>query len=264
MTEITPTRGDREELTRLEREDLHARRRTRLIIALIFLIAIPLAVWTGSLLNHAEDATTQAKQKVEQVQDEKFNLAKQIAASCASPDGLDEVTARRLCSDARTIVQEGPQGAQGVPGVQGVQGIPGVQGVIGVPGAQGPRGLPGMPGSDGAAGANGVDGTNGIDGAPGVDGAPGLNGLDGPAGPAGEAGARGPAGPPGPAGADGPAGPQGEPGKDGAIGPRGPKGAAGKPPFSWTVFDENGAVIEKCVRHDDFNEDEPRYVCTRM
>lgn len=177
--DIIRTRADREELDRLEVEERRERRRNRLLIALIFLISIPVAIWVGSLINGSQDTATDAIAGKEQAQVEKFNLAQQIATACAEPDGLDEQTQARLCRDARTIVREGPQGAQGVPGVQGVQGVQGIQGIRGFDGANGKDGADGKDGIPGVNGTNGVDGKDGAPGKDGVDGKDGVAGVDG-------------------------------------------------------------------------------------
>jgi hypothetical protein len=224
------------DLAGMEVDERRDKWRNRALIALIFLIGCGVALWVGTLVNTnqekastAKEQTVTAQQGEEQAQVEKFNLAQQIAAACNNPDsGLDEATEVRLCHDAKSIVREGPQGAQGIPGAQGVQGVPGQQGIQGIPGA------------------------NGKDGLDGQDGATGAEGDQGPAGPAGADGAQGPTGP---AGADG---------KDGAPGPAGPAGKDGEPPVSWVVYGPNEQVIERCEREPDFQSDAPEYVCTRL
>lgn len=166
------------------------------------------------------------QEEKQQAQVEKFNLAQQIAVACKDPS-MDESMSDRLCKDAATIVREGPQGAQGVPGATGPQGVQGTQGLQGI---QGIRGFDGATGATGASGVDGINGLNGIDGTNGVDGAPGKDGVDG---------------------------------KDGAAGIAGTDGADGQPPFSWTVFNENGDVRETCTRADPFDPAAPTYTCTR-
>lgn len=226
------------DLEQIEAEEHREKIRNRVIIALIFLVGVAVALWVGYLLNSEQNTVDKAEAKTEQVQAEKFSLAQQIAEACASKDGtsLDAETYDRLCADARTIVREGPQGAQGVPGIQGPQGIQGEQGLQG---AQGIRGPPG------------IDGTDGVDGAVGPQGEKGETGDTGPQGPQGEKGDTGAQGP------------QGETGATGAVGPQGPAGANGQPPFAWVVYNEAGNVIESCVRTDPFDPSEPTYTCTR-
>jgi hypothetical protein len=235
------------DLEQMEAEEHREKIRNRVILALIFIIGVCIALWVGYLLNSEQKTVDKAEQRTEEVQAEKFNLAQQIAEACESneTESLDEATYQRLCADARTIVREGPQGAQGIPGLQGPQGVQGVDG------AQGVQGIPG------------TDGANGLDGA---DGAPGAQGETGPAGPPGEQGATGETGPQGPQGEKGDTGatgPQGEPGETGAVGPQGPAGADGQPPFSWVVFNEAGNIVESCVRADPFTPAQPTYTCTR-
>lgn len=210
----------------IEAEERRDRRRNRLLIAAVFLVCVGLALWVGSLINASQKDAAQADKATVQAQVEKYNLAQQVAAACAdvTRESLDEETYNRLCTDARTIVREGPRGAQGIPGQQGPQGVQGVQGI---------------PGADGADGKPGKDGEDGEDGAPG------------PAGTDGKDGAQGPQGPPG---ADG---------KDGAVGPAGPAGQDGQPPYSWVVYNEAGNVIESCIRTDPFDPKAPTYQCTR-
>lgn len=221
--------SDEPDLTDLDAEERRDKIRNRILLGAIGAVAIAVALWVGGLIDNEQKSTEKAQAQTEQAQVEKFNLAQQVAAACADPKAtaLDEETYARLCTDARTIVREGPAGAQGVPGPQGAQGVPGIQGV------QGARGLPGAAGTDGKAGAPGKDG------------------------------AVGPAGPPGADGKDGAQGPPGADGKDGAVGPAGPAGANGEPPMSWVVYGSNGQVTERCEREANFNPAEPRYTCTR-
>lgn len=163
---IPATRADKAKLDALEAEERRDRRRNALLILLVFAVGVGVALWVGATLDDSQDTAVEAEQRTEQVEVEKFNLAQQIAAACADPEAeaLDEATYARLCSDARTIVREGPRGAQGIPGVQGP---PGVQGLQGPPGSDGEDGLPGPPGADGADGRDGADGATGDRGAPG-------------------------------------------------------------------------------------------------
>jgi hypothetical protein len=222
-------------LAHLDAEERKDQIRNRVLLGVVGAIAIAVALWVGGLIDNEQKTTAKAEKKTEQAQVEKFNLAQQVAAACADPDAkvLDDVLYARLCTDARTIVREGPQGAQGIPGVQGPMGP---QGVTGAQGARGPAGSAGAAGTDGKAG---------------------------PAGPAGAEGAVGPAGPAGADGAPGPQGPPGADGKDGAVGPAGPAGANGEPPMSWVVYGSNGQVTERCERATNFDPTEPRYTCTR-
>ena len=215
-------------LEQIEIDERHEKIRHRILAGVVFTIGVIIAILVGMSIDDSQNTATQAKEDTAQAQIEKYNLAQQIAAACANPETeiLDEAVYARLCSDARTIVQEGPQGAQGIPGAQGIHGSQGIQGV------QGPRGPPG---------------TNGVDGIAGADGADGPLGPQGPSGADGAAGAQGPAGPAG---------------ADGAVGPQGPAGENGEPPFSWVVYDGGGQVIETCTRSETFNEDEPTYTCT--
>lgn len=230
MSEHTPS-----DLAEIDEEARREKIRNRAILTAIFVLGCLVALWVGYLLNEEQATAVKAEVATEQAQVEKFNLAQQIAAACADPEGLDEDTQMRLCADARQIVREGPQGAQGIPGVQGPQGV---QGSTGLVGAQGPIGVSGLPG---------VDGLDGDDGAPG---------------PAGPAGAAGPVGEKGETGETGPQGERGEKGETGAVGPSGPAGADGQPPFSWVVYDEDGNVVESCSRSGSFDPDEPTYTCT--
>lgn len=222
--EIPTTRVDRLELDRLEAEEHHEKWRTWALLAAILLIGVGVALWVGMSINANQEVATKAEAQTEQAQVEKFNLAQQIAAACADPnaESLDEATYARLCSDARTIVREGPQGAQGIPGAQGVQGIPGMQGAQGIPGI------------DGAAGPKGDTGDIGPQGIPGEKGDTGDTG---------------------------PQGPQGEKGDTGAIGDQGPAGEDGEPPFSWVVYNAGGEVVQTCTRTETFDPESPTYSC---
>ena len=219
------------DLEKIEEEERREKIRNRILLGLVALIGCAVAFWVGSLVSANQEEAAKSQVQTEQAQVEKFNLAQQIAVACADPDsGLDEDAQARLCQDAKSIVREGPQGAQGIPGVQGPAGEQGMTG------AQGVRGPPGI---------DGIDGDTGATGAAGADGAPG---------PAGEKGATGDTGP---------QGPQGEKGDTGAIGPQGPAGADGEPPVSWVVYGPNDQVIERCERVADFDPDAPQYTCTR-
>lgn len=175
------------DLEQIEDDEHREKIRHRIVNGVVFVIGVIIALVVGMTVNDSQDTASQAKQDTEQAQIEKYNLAQQIAAACANPETeiLDEAVYARLCSDARTIVQEGPQGAQGIPGSQGIQGVQGPHGPLG---------------------------TNGVDGIAGADGADGPLGPQGPSGADGAAGAQGPAGP---AGADGAVGPQGPAGENG-------------------------------------------------
>jgi hypothetical protein len=225
-------------LEQIEADERHEKIRNRILITLVLLIGLGVAVWVGSLINHQQATTDKAEAKTEQAQVEKFNLAQQVAAACASPD-LDDAQQEQLCKDARTIVREGPQGAQGIPGPQGNQGVQGIQGIPGFDGKPGANGVDGKPGTNGTNGTNGLNGKDGLDGQPGPAGADGADGATGPQGPAGKDGA------------------------DGAVGPMGPAGKDGEPPFSWIVFDEDGHVIQECKRtpEPDFDPAAPTYEC---
>jgi hypothetical protein len=89
-----------------------------------------------------------------------------------------------------TLVNQGPQGIQGIPGVVGPAGAVGPQGLIG------PQGIQGTPGVIGPVGPIGATGPAGLIGPQGIPGTPGTIGPAGPTGAAGLAGATGPQGPP--------------------------------------------------------------------
>lgn len=162
------------DLEQIEDDEHREKIRNRIVNGVVFVIGVIIALVVGMTVNDSQDTASQAKQDTEQAQIEKYNLAQQIAAACASPEteSLDEALYERLCSDARTIVREGPQGAQGIPGTQGVPGMTGAEGPPGPQGPQGPQGEPGvgLPGADGKDGADstvpGPPGTNGTDGEP--------------------------------------------------------------------------------------------------
>jgi hypothetical protein len=218
---------DEADFERLDHEDKMDKYRNRAIIVLVALIGCGVAFWVGSLVNANQEEAAKAQDQTEQAQVEKFNLAQQVADACADPaaKALDEQTYTNLCTDARQIVQEGPQGPQGI---QGIRGLPGI---------------------------NGVDGKDGTDGAVGLPGDTGDTGDQGPQGEKGDTGATGP---------QGEKGDKGDPGEPGAVGPQGPAGADGKPPFSWVVFDDEGNEIERCVQDEaNFDPQSPRYICTR-
>ena len=227
------TRVDRAELDRLEAEEHKQNWQDWALRAAVMIIGILVAVWVGTQIDSSQETAEKAVDKTEQAQVEKFNLAQQIAVACAdrSIESLDEDTYARLCADARTIVREGPQGAQGIPGVQGPQGT---QGVTGLQGAQGIPGIQGPPGES-------------------IIGPPGEKGDTGDVGPQGEKGETGDTGA---------QGPQGEKGDTGGIGPQGPAGEAGQPPFSWVVYNEGGQVVQTCVRTEDFVAESPTYICS--
>lgn len=196
------------QLNELDAEERRDKIRSRVLLAIAAIISLAVALWVGGRFDTEQHDTRKAQKQTQQAQVEKYNLAQQIAAACADPKVkvLDDATYARLCTDARSIVREGPRGAQGIPGPQGIQGLPGY------PGIQGVQGIPGTDGNDGKPGANGKDGADGKTGAAGPPGKDGLPGKDGAPGPAG------PAGPPGADGKDGAVGPMGPPGADGANG----------------------------------------------
>jgi hypothetical protein len=224
------------------REERHERWRTYLPLALIMLGGVIVALWVGYSISESQKEQVKAKttavkaiDAADQAQAEKYTLAQQVAAACAGGT-LDPEIQTQLCSDARQVVKEGPQGAQGIPGIQGVQGVKGEQGI---PGKNGADGAPGPKGDTGASGVNGKDGL------------PGEKGDVGAVGEKGETGATGPQGPPGPKGDTGGIGPQGPPGKD------------GQPPVSWTVENADGSTTN-CNRADDWTLAVPTYSCVQQ
>ena len=170
-----------------------AERKRWLSIAAAFTLLLLTAGLVWLFMQDSESDERDAVIAKRQAQVEKYNLARQVASACAdqSTSGMDEATYARLCSDAATIVREGPQGAQGIPGPMGPQGTQGIQGPMGfqgIPGVDGKDGKDGALGPPGPAGENGKDGVDGKDGATGPAGPAGADGKDGATGPAGPAG----------------------------------------------------------------------------
>lgn len=120
-----------------------------------------------------------------------------------------------VAPESKTILQQGPQGIQGVSGLQGPRGLPGEQGPQGSPGPRGPQGI---------AGPTGKNGTT----PPCVLVLGGCDGDTGPQGPKGDQGIQGPKGDTGVAGAAGDQGPKGD---QGIQGPQGLEGDAGPPAY---------------------------------
>ena len=117
-------------------------------------------------------------------QQQKKNLAEEVADACQSGQVVKSAAGVDLCARAATIAEqpatvEGPAGPRGLPGLDGVDGADGATGPTGAPGRTGP------------AGADGTDGTDGLGGEAGL---PGAGGVPGPAGPAGKDGAMGASG----------------------------------------------------------------------
>jgi alpha-tubulin suppressor-like RCC1 family protein len=83
------------------------------------------------------------------------------------------------------VLQQGPQGSQGLAGPQGPIGLTGPQGLQG---AQGPKGDKGDTGAQGPMGLTGPQGPAGVNGANGAQGPVGPQGAQGPAGPQGATG----------------------------------------------------------------------------
>lgn len=122
-------------------------------------------------------------------QQQKKNLAEEVADACQSGQIVMGVAGVDLCDRAATIAEQ----PVSVAGPQGPRGLPGADGKGGLPGTAGKAGADGLPG---AAGTNGADskipGPQGIPGLPGVDGKDST--VPGPVGPAGPAGTNGAAG----------------------------------------------------------------------
>ena len=150
-----------------------------------------------------------------------------------------ELETALLNFESSIVIEQGPQGEQGIAGPQGLQGPQGEQGIAGPQGLQGLKGDPGdngldgLPGNDGLQGIAGPQGPQGLKGDPGDTGATGATGPQGLKGDTGDTGPQGPAGPqgdqgiPGAAAEQGDPGPQGPKGDTGDIGPAGPTGPQG-------------------------------------
>lgn len=163
--------------------------------ALLALVAVLLAVLIFQNFQANIDRDT-AQSSAATSQQQKKNLAEEVADACQSGQVIKSVAGVDLCARAATIAQQ----------------------PVTIEGPQGPAGPRGLPGADGDDGEDGAAGSTGKTGSTGKDGSPGAGGTTGLTGASGADGATGPMGPPGPAGKDGTNGAKGEPGKDGSDG----------------------------------------------